>query len=106
MDTITGNIRLAAVHMGSNIGILIDAQLIIKRGLKEALILAWWFSIAFENGLLGMLCKTFLRLLWFSMTFLTILGQIDVICVYKNDVTLKKEIRDYVTEFSGIVLEV
>jgi hypothetical protein len=41
MDTITGNIRLAAVHMGSNIGILIDAQLIIKRGLKEALILAW-----------------------------------------------------------------
>jgi hypothetical protein len=40
------------------------------------------------------------------MTFLTILGQIDVICVYKNDVTLKKEIRDYVTEFSGIVLEV
>jgi hypothetical protein len=40
------------------------------------------------------------------MAFLTILEHSDAICIYTNDVTLKKEIRDYVTEFSGLLLEV
>ena len=106
MDTITGNIRLAAVHMGSNTGIYVMHNWFIKQSLKEALILALWFSIAFENGLLRMLHRTFLHLLRFPMAFLTILEHNDVICIYTNNVTLKKEIRDYLTEFSGLVLEV
>lgn len=106
MDTITGDIRLAAVHMGSNTGIYVMHNWFIKGGLKEALILALWFSIAFENYLLRMLQRTFLHLFWFSMAFLTVLEQNDVIYIYTNDVTLKQEIRNYVTEFSVLLLEV